>query len=156
MGLGMKQPIRNASAAKVFGAAVLLLAFGGCSADDIQLDGKLFDAVGIGANSKVKQSEPVLAARAPLILPPNLERLPQPGEQPGAESTDVASIDDPDKKLIVNEAEMQKRQAEYCKVHYEMAIAHGDRDGADLAEGPMGRCKGSVLNAVNLNIGGDK
>jgi hypothetical protein len=160
MGLGMKpdmkQPIRRASAARILGASVMLLAFGGCSADDIQLDGKLFDAVGIGSNSKVKRGEPVMASRAPLVLPPNLERLPQPGEQPGAESTDVAAIADPDKKLIVSEVEMQKRQAEYCKVHYEMAIAHGDRDGADLAEGPMGSCRGSVLNAVNLNIGGNK
>lgn len=152
----MKQPIRTGSAAKIFGVAVLLMAFGGCSADDIQLEGKLFDAVGVGKNSKSKRGEPQMAARSPLVMPPNLERLPQPGVQPGGESVDVAAINDPDKKLIVNQVELQRQQAEYCKVHYEQAIVHGDRDGADLAEGPMGPCRGSALSAIDVKVGSEK
>jgi hypothetical protein len=151
----MRQPTRTASAARVLGVAVLLMAFGGCSADDIQLEGKLFDAVGMGKNSK-KAGEPVIAARSPLVVPPNLERLPQPGQQPGGESVDVAAINDPDKKLIVSQVELQRQQAEYCKVHYEQAIVHGDRAGADLAEGPLGSCRGSVLSAVDISVGGEK
>jgi hypothetical protein len=151
----MRQPVRTVSAAKILGVAVLLMAFGGCSGEDIQLDGKVFDAIGMGKNSK-KSAEPQMASRSPLVMPPNLERLPQPGEQPGGEAVDVAALNDPDKKLIVNQVEMQKRQAEYCKVHYEQAIVHGDRDGADLAEGPLGPCKGSVLNAIDINVGSGK
>jgi hypothetical protein len=151
----MRQPVRTVSAAKILGMAVLLMAFGGCSGEDIQLEGKVFDAIGMGKNSK-KSAEPQMASRSPLVMPPNLERLPQPGEQPGGEAVDVAALNDPDKKLIVNQVEMQKRQAEYCKVHYEQAIVHGDRDGADLAEGPLGPCKGSVLNAIDINVGSGK
>lgn len=151
----MRQPVRTVSAAKVLGVAVLLMAFGGCSGEDIELDGKVFDAIGMGKNS-AKKAEPQMASRSPLVMPPNLERLPQPGEQPGGEAVDVAALNDPDKKLIVNQVEMQKRQAEYCKVHYEQAIVHGDRDGADLAEGPLGPCKGSVLNAIDVSVGSGK
>lgn len=150
----MRQSIRTASAAKIFGVAVLLMAFGGCSGEDIQLEGKLFDAVGIGKNSK-KASEPKLAARSPIVMPPNLDRLPTPGAQPGGEAVDVASINDPDKKLVVNQVELQRQQVAYCKVHYEQAIVHGDRDGADLAEGPLGPCKGSVLDAIDVKIGSE-
>jgi hypothetical protein len=152
----MRQATRTVSAARILGVTVLLMAFGGCSADDIQLEGKVFDAVGIGKNSKSKRGEPQLATRSPLVMPPNLERLPQPGTQPGGEAVDVAAINDPDKKLEVNQAELQRQQAEYCKVHYEQAIAHGDRDGADLAEGPMGPCRGSALSAIDVSVGGEK
>ena len=150
----MRQPLRTASAAKILGAAVLLLAFGGCSADDIELNGGLFDAVGMGSKNRVAKSEPVMAARAPLVLPPNLERLPQPGAPVGGESADVAALDDPDKKLIVDQAALEREQAEYCKVNYEQKLAHGDRTSADLAEGPLGPCRGSAMGLVNLIKGG--
>ena len=149
----MRQPFFTASAARIVAAAVLLMAFGGCSADDVELNGGLFDAVGIGSKSKSTKGEPVMAARSPLVVPPNLERLPQPGEPLATESADVAAIDDPDKKILVSQADLEKQQAAYCKVHYEQARAHGDIDGADLAVGPMGSCRGSVLNALNINLG---
>jgi len=148
----MSQPIRTSSAAKIIGTAMMLLAFGGCSGEDIQLEGKIFDAVGIGSNSNKNQGEPVMAARSPIVLPPSLDRLPQPGAQPGAEALEVAAINDPDKKLEVNRAELEKQQAEYCKIHYEQAIAHGDKT-ADLATGPLGECRSSVLNAMDVKVG---
>ena len=147
----MKQPFVKATAAKVVGAAVLVMAFGGCSPGDIQLEGKLFDAVGVGTNSK-KSSEPVMAARSPLVLPPNMERLPQPGKQEGGDSPDVAAINDPDKKLEVSRADLEKQQAEYCKVNYEQAKQRGD-ETADDAAGPLGSCRGSVFSLVDLGLG---
>ena len=148
----MRQPIRSASAAKILGAALALLAFGGCSADDIELNGGVFDAVGLGAKSKASKAEPVMAARAPLVLPPNLERLPQPGAPVGGEAADVAALDDPDKKLVVDQAALQRQQAEYCKVNYEQKKAQGD-ETADLAEGPLGSCRGSVLKMLDVHVG---
>ena len=60
-------------------AAILpfALAVAGCSADDIELNGKIFDAVGLNT-SKTKSAEPKMAERAPLVMPPNLERVPEP------------------------------------------------------------------------------
>ncbi len=141
--------IRRSTPAMIIGLAAFAAFLGGCSGDDVELNGKIFDVVGIGSGSKSSGDEPKLAARSPLVVPPNVERLPQPGAQPAAEAMDVASINDPDKKLEVSEADLQRQQAEYCKVHYEQAQQHGDNT-AHLASGPLGPCQGSVMNITKL------
>jgi hypothetical protein len=126
-----------------------LLAFvGGCAMDDVEFNGGLFNAVGLGGN-KVKASEPKLAQRSALIIPPKLDRVPEPGTPPEVAATDVAAaLDDPDKKAQVTKAELERQQAEFCKKNYELAKAHGDDTTADLATGPLGPCRGSVLTAI--------
>lgn len=120
------------------------VALGACSADDVEFNGKIFDAVGL--NQKTSTKEPKLAERAPLVMPPNLERVPDPGTPDGVGS-DVAALNDPDARAKTSQKELARQQAEYCKTHYELAKAHGDND-ADLASGPLGPCKGSVLTAL--------
>jgi hypothetical protein len=134
--------------------AVLAAFLGGCGGvDGVELNGKVFDALGIGTSGSTE--EPKLAARSPLVVPPNVERLPQPGQQPNAESLEVASINDPDKKLEVTEAQLKKQQEEYCKVNYELAKAHGDNN-ADMAKGPLGPCRGSIMNVTKFIVGGQE
>lgn len=123
------------------------LAFGGCAADDIELNGKIFDAVGL--NNKSKSAEPKLAARAPLVMPPSPDRVPEPGTPPEGLAMDVASLQDPDAKAKTSREELERQQAAYCKVHYEQAKSRGD-DNADLAAGPLGPCRSSVLSAVKI------
>ncbi len=89
-----------------------------------------------------------MAERAPLVLPPNNDRIPEPGQPAEAAANDLAALDDPDKKAVTSKEELQKKQDEYCKVNYEDAKLRGDQTGADLAVGPMGPCKGSVLTAI--------
>ena len=58
-------------------SAPLCLAFGasGCSMDDVQFNGGIFDAVGLSDAARAKnRSEPELAGRAPLVVPPSLDR----------------------------------------------------------------------------------
>jgi hypothetical protein len=136
-----------------FAVVPILALLGGC-ADEIQLEGKIFDAVGIGANAP-KSAEPKMAARSPLVLPPNNDRIPEPGTPAEAAAADIASLDDPDKKAVASKAELEKQQAAYCKVHYEEARARGD-DNADLAEGPLGPCRASVLTAIEKWNKGDQ
>jgi hypothetical protein len=136
-----------------FAIVPMLALLGGC-ADEIQFQGKIFDAVGIGANSQKSGGEPKMAARAPLVMPPTNDRIPEPGAPVEAAATDVAALNDPDKKAAVNKAELERQQAEYCKVHYEQAKSRGD-DNADLAEGPLGPCRGSVLSAIEKWNKGD-
>lgn len=124
-----------------------LLAFaGGCAMDDVEFNGGLFKAVGLG--EKTKSAEPKMAARAPLIIPPTVDRVPEPGTPPEGAANDIAALDDPDKKAQTTKAELERQQAEYCKKHYELAKTHGDDTSADLAEGPLGPCRGSVLTAI--------
>ena len=138
---------------RILGLAVLAVFLGGCGGvDGVELNGKLFDAMGLNSGPG---EEPQLAARSPIVVPPNVERLPQPGQQANAESLEVASINDPDKKLEVTQAQKEKEQAEYCRVHYEQAKAHGDNN-ADTATGPLGPCRGSVMNVTKLIVGGEE
>jgi hypothetical protein len=144
----------TARLAKRAGFAVALcfaLGAGGCSMDDVQFNGGLFDAVGLSdsAKAKMKSGDPKVAERAPLVVPPSLDRLPAPGEQqPPPQSQSIAGIQDPDEVKKVSQAELERRQAEYCKVNYEDAKGRGDETTALNAEGPLGPCRPSVLSSI--------
>lgn len=125
---------------------VAALALSGCGLDDIQLNGKLFDAVGMNNTGSVKK-EAKVAERQPLVVPPGLEALPEPGSAGAAQAAGIPDIQDHDAKRQVSQADLERKQAEYCEIHYHRAKAHGDQN-YDLAEGPMGSCRGSVMNAI--------
>lgn len=131
----------------------LVSALAGCGGEEIELNGKIFDAVGLGPN-QAKTAEPKLAARAPLVIPPNTQRVPEPGEPAEAAAPEVAALQDPDKVAKVSEEELKKQQAAYCKENYEDAVARGDT-AADAAAGPLGPCRGSILSAVQSWTKGD-
>lgn len=133
-------------------AAGCALVLAGCAVDDVELNGKLFDAVGL--NTKGEKREPKIAARAPLVMPPDAQRVPEPGTPPEGAAADVAALADPDAMAKTSKAELERQQAEYCKKNYELAKAHGDAD-ADLATGPLGPCKGSVITAIKNWTKGD-
>ncbi|MGE0025406.1 MAG: hypothetical protein AB7S70_17425, partial [Hyphomicrobium sp.] len=128
-----------------------------CAADEVELNGKLFDAVGL--NQKTSRAEPKMVARAPLVMPPDPQRVPEPGlpAEQAAANTDVASLQDPDRMAKESRQDLERRQAEYCKTNYELPKAHGDDTTADNAVGPLGPCKPSVLTAItNWTGGGDE
>jgi hypothetical protein len=125
-----------------------------CGADDLELNGKIFDVMGM-SGPQTKGKEPKLAARSPLVVPPSLERLPEPGSEAAAAPSDIAQIKDPDEQKKLDKSELERQQAEYCKVHYEQAMAHGDETEANLATGPLGPCKPSVLTAIQKWNKGD-
>jgi hypothetical protein len=112
--------------------------------DDVQLNGGVFDAIGL--NDAKKTGDPKLAERAPLVVPPSLDRLPAPGEAPPP--SQIAGINDPDAAKQKSHEELEKQQAEYCKKNYDDAIKHGDEATAANAEGPLGPCRKSVLTAI--------
>jgi hypothetical protein len=128
--------------------ATMLAAFvGGCSMDDVELNGGVFNALGIGSNQE-KSAEPKLAERTPLVVPPTTARLPTPGEAPESLAVDVtASINDPDRAAVVDKNALQRQQDEYCRTNYEPARARGD-SSADSMAGPLGPCRASVLTAI--------
>jgi hypothetical protein len=121
-------------------AAAFLAA--GCSMDDVQLNGGVFDAMGL--NDTKKSGDPKLAERAPLVVPPSLDRLPAPGEAPPP--SQIAGINDPDAAKQKSREELEKQQAEYCEKNYDGAIRRGEE--AASVEGPLGPCRKSVLTAI--------
>jgi hypothetical protein len=124
--------------------AMLLASVGGCGFEDgVQLNGKIFDVLGM--NGESKPSEPKVAARQPLTLPPS-DALPPPGSGK-AEQPSLADIQDPDRVKQVSKADLERQQAEYCKKNYDPVVARGD-DSADSIVGPLGPCRGSVFTAL--------
>lgn len=136
------------------GFLVAALALGGCGVDDVQLNGKIFDAVGLNTGS-IKKKAVTLKERPPLVMPPGLESLPAPGSgKVDAAQNDIQGLVDHDAKKQTSQAELERQQAEYCKKNYEDAKVRGD-ENADLAEGPLGPCRGSVFTALKKLSGGD-
>jgi hypothetical protein len=140
--------LRSSLPGRALLAVIIGFGLAGCSQDDIQFNGGIFDAVGLSDSTKVKAKEAKVAERAPLVVPPTLDRLPEPGSAPTADTTAIAGIKDPDEMKTASKEERQRRQDEYCKVNYEQAKQRGDDTTADNAVGPLGPCRGSVLNAI--------
>lgn len=127
-------------------ATATTLLLGGCGGiDGVQLNGKVFDAVGLNGPS-TPQGDPKMAVRQPLTLPPGTEALPPPGSGK-AEQPTLADIQDPDKKKVVDQAALEKQQADYCEKNYTEPMQRGD-SSADSAAGPLGPCHPSIFTAV--------
>lgn len=140
--MGLSKAIR--SIATLLGL-LAVTALAGCGYDGVELNGKIFDVMGV--SGKGQTSEPELANRTGLVVPPNVQALPPPGTQPAAASADLAALQDPDRLEDVSFEEKKRQQAAYCKVHYEDAKFHGD-PSADSATGPLGPCRHSVMGAI--------
>jgi hypothetical protein len=115
--------------------------------DDVQFNGGLFDAVGLSDSAQQKSGDPKLAERAPLVVPPTLDKLPPPGEA-APDNSQIAAIKDPDALKQLSQEELTRQQEEYCEVNYEQAVRRGDETTALNAVGPLGPCRKSVLNSV--------
>jgi hypothetical protein len=138
-----------------------ILAFGAlgsvlsaCSPGDVQLNGKIFDALGAVTGTGAEVKDVKLAARPGIVVPPKFEALPEPGSAPVPDG-ELAQIVDHDQKKVVDRSALQKAQADYCKVNYEQAKQRGDQTTADLAVGPLGSCRPSAMGLID-NINGEK
>lgn len=141
---------RRAGLAAIAAASVALSGCGGV--DGIEFQGKVFEAVGL-TGSIGKKAEPKTEARAPLVLPPPTERLPEPGQLAAApEPVDAAWPNDPDKRRAASDSAKKQAQAQYCSDGNWKEKAMGDDVAA--AHGPSGSC-GSIFSVINKTIFGE-
>jgi len=140
-----------AMARRVALAGAVGICLSACGAGDVQLNGKVFDAIGGLVGSSGANQEARIAPRAGLVVPPGLDNLPQPGEASVPDGA-LAGIADHDRKKVVDKSALEGKQREYCKVHYEQAKQRGDQS-ADMASGPLGSCRPSAMGLVNTVSG---
>ena len=98
------------------GRAVVLatLALAGC-ADGVELNGKIFDLMGVSPSAQAaSKTEPKMASRAGLVLPPDASRLPEPGSGEAEAQATLATVDDPDRKKVLAAAERARLHKAYC------------------------------------------
>lgn len=136
-------------------AAAATLTVGGC-ADGVELNGKVFDLLGVSpAAMEASRREPKLAERAPLVMPPNANRLPDPdsGQASVAEQTNWPA--DPEQRKLAAAQERERLHLAYCRGDIqwkERALRSKDGSGTNLS--PYGPCPsifGGVTNNVNKN-----
>jgi hypothetical protein len=140
---------RPASSILALLTAGVTLAMAGCGTDDIQFNGGIFDAIGL--NDAKPSGDPKMAERAPLVVPPALDRLPAPGE--AAPPAQIAGINDPDAAKQKSREELEKQHAEFCEKNYDDKVRRGEE--AAMVEGPLGPCRKSVLTAIKKWNGED-
>lgn len=79
---------------------------GGCGGG-VELEGKVFDYAGLSGNLGGPKADPTMSARAPLMVPPDTNRLPTPTESRSVAAARQDWPDDPE-KVRVREVEQQK------------------------------------------------
>ena len=89
----------------------LLPVVAGCSGQDIQFEGKVFDAMGISGPA-ARPKDKKMAERAPLVMPPQ-SQLPPPGERVAA-AEEMNWPKDPELAAKAKQAAIEAERKEYC------------------------------------------
>lgn len=130
-------------------ALAMALATGGCGGlDGVELNGGVFDYFGVSAKSQ-SRSEPKLAERGGIVVPPDPDRLPVPGSEVAAEAGQVLWPSDPDEKRKLAAADSDRRHTEFCEKALIQAKLRGDHA---TVKGPNGPCTQSILSSTVNNI----
>jgi hypothetical protein len=134
---------RNSSAAALIVGATIALS--GCAAGDVEMNGALFDYLGMGKAGPAKASQ--ASDRQGLVVPPSLDRLPEPGSGAAATaSMQVAMPVNPETRAVANVAEQQRQQAAFCDKA--MMTAKLNKEVGPVP-GPFGVCNPSLLQSIN-------
>lgn len=112
------------------------LLLGGCG--ETELNGKIFDLMGVSAAAQAAaKKEPKMAVRSGLVLPPDQNRLPEPGSAEDA-SAALASVDDPDKRKQLAAEERARLHKAYCSGQMNWKDRVADKDAQPKS--PYGPC----------------
>jgi hypothetical protein len=129
-------------------AAVVVsgLALSGCAGyDGVELNGKLFDMMGVSTSSQDnRQRDPKMADRPPLVVPPSVTRLPEPGSGK-AISTDVAALNDPELRKAIESKDRERLHLAYCRG--ELQWREKALDPNTSAKSPYGPCP-NLVNTI--------
>lgn len=140
-------------ARRVAACGAMALSLSACGAGDVQLNGKVFDAIGGLVGSSGANEKAVVPVRPGLVVPPGLENLPQPGSA-AVPDGDLAQITDHDKKKVVDKSAQEAKQQEFCRVNYELPKQRGDGT-VEGVEGPLGPCRKSAMSLIKSVSSGE-
>lgn len=124
-------------------AVAAALALSACGGEGVQLEGKMFDWMGVSSSAlEARKAEPKMADRAPLVVPPSVTRLPEPGTQQQPKDSDLAALKDPDIRKKAAAAERERLHLAYCRgeVQWKDKALEPGKMGANRS--PYGPCPG--------------
>ena len=149
----MTKPVsKSASKSLQVAATALTLGFAatlaGCS-DNVELNGRLFDMLGVSAASQnAAKREPTMERRAGLVIPPDQTRLPEPGTAPDPKSV-LADLADPEQRKALAEEEKARLHKAYCSGEMTWKEEAFDKD--HQRRSPFGPC--GVISFGNMTKG---
>ncbi len=90
-------------------------ALSGCAGfDGVELQGGLFDAMGVSGSANRKAKEPKVAQRSGLIIPPSTQALPSPGSGQIASQGNQSWPNSPEQAKIAKIAYKKQQLSKYC------------------------------------------
>jgi hypothetical protein len=129
------------------GSAMLLA---GCADAGVDLNGKVFDVMGISPSAQAaRRYEPQVAERAPLVMPPDSNNLPQPGSGQ-APVAQVSWPDDPEARKLREAEERQRLHAAYCSGELQWKEKALNKDNVSAPRSPYGPCP-TIFSAPVIN-----
>ncbi|MGH6815146.1 MAG: hypothetical protein ACREC6_05535 [Hyphomicrobiaceae bacterium] len=124
------------------GLAMLVQGCGGI--DGVDLNGGVFDYLGVSSKSQTQRKEPQVGERPGLVVPPRADRLPEPGSAAAAAKAE-SWPEDPEERRVRAASEAERRHAAFCeKALYEAKVR---RDDSPI-RGPNGMCNPSIFKAM--------
>jgi hypothetical protein len=139
--------LRSLVTASAVAIAALLAGCGIGGIDGVELNGGVFDALGVSSKSQQKRVEPKVAARPGIVLPPVADRLPQPGSEPDVAAQEWPDDDDGRRKRA--DADLDRQHREFCERAIAKARTRGKDAEVEVEQGPKGPCTTSVLNIIS-------
>jgi hypothetical protein len=129
------------------GSAMLLT---GCADSGVDLNGKVFDVMGISPSAQAaRRYEPQVAERAPLVMPPDSNNLPQPGSGQ-APVAQVSWPDDPEARKLREAEERQRLHLAYCSGDVQWKERALNKDNVSAPRSPYGPCP-TIFSAPVIN-----
>jgi hypothetical protein len=143
---------RRAALAACMSAAVLA---GGCSGyDGVDLQGGVFDALGVSSSTQSRKLSDVRVEPRPgLVLPPSVDRLPEPvtGSIAAAPPPGEAWPVDPESRRQQASADLDRRHKEYCE---RALMDQRMRSETGVVMGPKGNCQPGLFGALGQSGAG--
>jgi hypothetical protein len=128
--------------------AVLLSVLALTACDTVNLEGKVFDWMGIsGSALDARKRDPKMAERAPLVVPPSTTRLPEPGSGKTT-SDDVAALADPELRKQAAAKERERLHLAYCRGEIQWKDKALDPNYSGN-KSPYGPCPGLFSGTLN-------
>lgn len=124
-------------------AVLASFALSGCGGiDSVELNGGIFDALGVSSKAlNASRQEKKVAARPGIVMPPDTNRLPLPGSVPAAAALpqDASWPVGPEDRAKIKQAALKRQHDEFCrKAEQRRTLAGKD---AEPEIGPLGSCK---------------
>jgi hypothetical protein len=152
LNLNAKSTVRALALAGCMGYAV---AAGGCGGafgfDGVELQGGLFDAMGVSGSGQKRLADKKVDPRPGLVLPPSVDRLPEPvtGSIAAAPAGEAWPVD-PEDRRAQNKTAAEKQHREFC----ERAIQDARmRNESGVIMGPLGNCQPGLLGGLAKQLG---